>query len=183
MSNLKKLKAEIIKRVPEIRELKFGCEVKYRCNGDVEYYYNSHNTKAKDDYAKERVKITETEKVWYITTIKDIEDRRGEKMFNFMGVFYLKDNKYYLKHIYSDGTTLIKYLDFEIIGRPINLEDIIIALAQIADNYKGKEYPDGSYWLGAMILKLISNYKLGQPLDNQSEDTINFLTSIICKNN
>jgi len=70
----------------------------------------------------------------------------------------------------------------KILGRDITLEDVIIVLSKKADNYKGVEYPNGSYWLGAMILNTISNYKLGKPLHLQSESTLKELYKLI-KNN
>jgi hypothetical protein len=63
--------------------------------------------------------------------------------------------------------------------RPITLEDVIIVLGKKADKYYGKEYPTGSYWLGAMILNILSNYYLGKPLQSQSKETQKAILEII----
>ena len=126
------LKNKIIEAVPEIIELKFGCEI-------VAYDYIS-----KEIYGTGKIyKAGENESKGY----------------------------YYAENIHRGIKTLeIK----EIIGRDITLEDVFVVLTKTADtrdDYDAKDY----------VFDLCRMWKLNQPLEKQSDETLEFLYNLLIK--
>lgn len=115
---LKEVSEKIIKAVPEIRELNFGCELKMEYSGTV---------------------------------------------------IVFKDEKPYPKIINLDGEIFSTTEEFEIIGRPITLEDVLRAV----DNLERIVLMD------SLLSDNKTKWILGQPLSNQSEETLEWLNKIL----
>ena len=122
MNKLDQLKKKIQEAVPEIMELKFGCEVIEKING------------------KKSISKLDS---WYID-----QSKIGQENFNFT----------------------------EILGRPIVWDDIALTLESDMNWFitrQGRFFYKGDE---------VAIWEWGKPLDQQPEETIDFLWEVICKN-
>lgn len=134
------VREKIIEANKSILDLKIGCEVRYRCNGEVEYWYNGATIKAKDEYAKDVVKMRDYHREWKNIVLYSglgKSERLDSELA--LGRPEKYNDKWAIIERYGDGTMYVRYLDFEIIGRPITLADIFYALDQILTEDKIKE--------------------------------------------
>jgi len=74
--------------------------------------------------------------------------------------------------------------DYEILGRPITLEDVLIALEKAADSCASEVHPEmaaACYEEGRKnkFMKCLNVWHLGKPLSEQSPETISFLLSLL----
>ena len=137
MSKQQKLTEYIQKEIPEIMELKFGCEILNEVGiKEMVISYFFHEFKG---YGK----------------VKTLE-----------GGSYHFDSK----------DTEFK----EIIGRPITLEDVLRVIEKNRDYVTINLIED--YLLFQSQKFGTKSWKLGLPLDQQSEETINFLWDLLIKN-
>jgi len=152
---------KIIEACPDILDLKFGCKVEIE---GLEYLYLGNNPNRNINSI--------------IAGNKDIEREDVERRHCLMD-----NNKFYCEKIVSeysnDNSTNI---EFKIIGRPIQLADVLIAMQEADTTYKGL------FNITNMTMYEHIGYKLGDKLffwhpklnlDNQSDETINFLYELM----
>lgn len=138
--NLQKVKERIIKAVPEIVELKFGCEI--RRNGSLPETYLITGFNLVKIYFRH---VSVPEKI-------DSFDRDSFRE------------------------------KFDVIGRPIQLADVLRATEtriEVSSHGDGAiyHYPNGDHKARVFA----GNWNLSHDLSGQSEETIEFLYSILCK--
>lgn len=122
-----KLEQAIIKAVPEIMELKFGCKYSFT---DPRYPGRAI--------------------AWLNWNESEIPDQKNKK-------------------------------DIKIIGRPITLEDVLRVLKKNTDLWVYSVTVNGSIVEINNVegVKKVSEWQLGKPLSEQSEETIKFLEELI----
>ena len=152
MTQLEQLSEKIKKAVPEIMELKFGCQVKVNYPeyeegvGESQVYHQPSNS--------------------VIFKIADEDYVRNNDYEEFVGDFRNFDKNYI-------GT--IEDYSFEVLGRPISLEDVLMALEmKLYEEFGIEDINNTSEEVG--ILKV---WELGVPLSEQSEEVINKLNEIL----
>ncbi len=189
---MEELKKAIIKAAPEIVELKFGCDVILHDRGQIENSLKISNDELYRDKitdwlsAKNNlVRCTMLERpTFQIEKEKDgVLYNRGMEILP-MVVNYLGKKKVYK---ISMGLHYCHYN--KIIGRPITLADVLIAINNnTKDRYEGvcissfglfsEEYFDGDSWKSR---SLDVKWNLKEPLDNQSPECIKFLNKLLVK--
>jgi len=131
MNKLKELKEYIQKEIPEILELKFGCEI----TGDDKH-----------------------PKLIYVG-------------------FNSNQHGLFIPEI--QALLFVNKIETEIIGRPITLEDVLRVIE------KNRDYVTinliGDYLLFQSQRIGTKSWKLGLPLDQQSEETTNFLWDLLIR--
>lgn len=132
------LKEYIQKEIPEIMELKFGCEVGYTLRGKSHWHLVVHKD---GDY------------IWIVASLL------GGKTWN--------------------GSTKKVHIDElnRIHGRPITLEDVLRVFGKIHDNIPFAETYQKVFRQD--LESLLSVWRLGKPLNQQSEETIEFLHDLL----
>lgn len=130
------LKEIIVKAVPDIMELTWGCRVKTKNWGTVK-----------------------------ITTLKD--DGYVD--------YLLEDGKP------ADEESMLFYKDeiVEILGRPITLENVLIAINKKDIDYRIMKWGENKIMLGVVDKRDGTLWQLNKPLSEQSEDTIDFLLELL----
>lgn len=92
----------------------------------------------------------------------------------------LKD--YYRETLRTDGCGCcacdFEKNDVKIIGRDINLEDILMALTKIKE--EGCCNKSNKTYVCADVYAILEDWQLGKPLHEQDEPTINLLHNILC---
>lgn len=123
-----KTESKIRELVPILQELSTGCKYRYRCTGEVEYWYGRRHRlnsnprkKASNATAVKRVRVTDRDKEWREYTV-------GET-----GKFYHPINEWFGRlacvRKYGDGKDEIQYVEMEIIGHPIQLHHVLQAIS------------------------------------------------------
>ena len=133
-----KIEERIRELVPELQELKFGCEVRLGLLGYILNRKNYH-------------------KNWLCYPINEENDHQCL--------------------ISQEEIDLDK--TFTIIGSPIHLEHILMAIEKAKPQYKNNEFPDWITYFGYLILNLVAIYDLSKSFADQKEETYQFLWSII----
>lgn len=145
-NKLEELKQVIQEANPEIMELKFGCRV--LCKDKTRVIYSD-----------------KSKKQWWLCLENNYQERFKKYLVKTdEGNFGLGDGEY----ADYEGVE-------EIIGRDIQLVDVLIAL-------KEKWLKGAGFSLEIKQRDLIRIWNLKGTLDNQSEETINLLHSILCVN-
>jgi len=150
-NNLQKLRKAIIKEIPEIVELKFGCRIKSKKNPDNVGRY----------------------------IVKERKEYRGGITFVYYDV---------VNSLMHDIPLVINCgeleNDYKIIGRPITLSDVLRVLNK-KPGLKLSSKPNAITISGHFIIngEMVCRWDLSKTLDQQSQETINLLTSLICKKN
>jgi len=134
MKNLQSVTKTIQSAVPEIMELKFGCEIE-----------------SKDGL---RSKLNTEKWIYDYSLLRDWE---------------------------------LKNKEVKILGRPITLEDVLVALERVGESYMYKVTSDGHIYEikretedGEYHIEPTGKYwQLGKPLSDQSPECINFLDEIL----
>jgi hypothetical protein len=161
MKQLEELKNKIIKAVPDILELKFGRSVKFEYNDKME------------------------------------EGIFGNICETSSGIIWLKER--YLENGYKERNNMVQYkfidckgkfngtgwLRCEIIGRPITLEDVLVALDK---NYRGSFLISFAEKYESGKIKITCDgdsvyWQLNKNLEEQSKETINFLKTRLYERN
>lgn len=118
-----KTEQKIRELVPSLTELTFGAKYRYKCTGEVEYWYGTRfdRKKAKEEYAKKSVFIAPKEFEWYerVYTGQDFD------------TYMLKDWNGRKAKVdrWGNGKIKVRYLDFEVIGIPIQLHHVLQAIS------------------------------------------------------
>jgi len=155
---LEKLKEKIIEAVPEIMELKFGCEVEIKRN------YIGKDWKIKN----------------IISSDKKIPPRINRKL-NRDNIGYYNITSYWTTingNYMCINEKIYEEKIIKILGRPIILEDVLITIQKIKSDMelKIKFYEDG---IGICNKDEICLWQPNKPLSEQSDETINFLYKLI----
>ncbi len=145
MTHLEELKAEIVKAVPEIMEIRRGTRVRFLGKEAIFVQYGNG-------------------------TLTDP-----------LPMVVLYDTKISVTYIHTD-----KKKDVEILGREITLADVLRA---IGIKYEGHAYLREPAIIGVCIFnfslvdrpEIKISWIMDKPLSGQSEETIDFIHSIICK--
>ena len=135
------------------------------------------------------------EKIWEaVPEILELKFGCWVKKYQDIGIILDKDSVYFRKSWMDDGQNIYWIQDddnFEILGRPITLEDVLVAFEIIfIRNVQEKMSPRREWELQSNLqltfedtaMKIIKKWRLNKPLDQQSEETINFLCEVILKN-
>ena len=154
MNKLKELKEYIQKEIPEILELKFGDYIQIPKNSGEMYCYRA-------------VDIFES------NAFEDLKPQTYKG-----NVCHKETEKIVLARnqaITDDVLERFAVKDIEIIGRQITLEDVLRVIHRIGGTVAICKSCDGCIE-DEMILE---KWELGQPLDNQTEETILFLCDVL----
>lgn len=140
MTKLNELKEKITEAVPEIMELKFGCEI------ETETLKYKHCKSCYQELREEKKEI-----IWSINYF--IKQKKDEiYLFNYLDNFQRID---------------IKEVNLRIIGRPITLEDVLVAeKTNLVINR----------------MKIVEKWQLNKSLSEQSKETIDFLHKLLITN-
>ena len=155
MNKYNQLREEIILAVPEIMELKFGCEVEMQ----RDRLFSS------DPFVPTRWKIVNT-----------------RQHFPYLEIIFIGISETLNYGEKKKRTINLNAIErgFKIIGRPISLEDCLIAIegkhliAEISVRVDGTFYKHRT-------AEILGHWKPNIPLQDQSELTINLLWDLICK--
>ena len=153
---LDKLKKAIQEIVPEIMELKFGCEVIYL-------------EEKSEDKDKHFICLGNT----------------GMMTQLHQGCYSCYDFKEKNKKSWDEGFDKIHRewhtnYNFKILGRPITLEDVLITVKK---RYEDKLFVEQKkcVWNAFSCWEVVREWQLNKPLDQQPKETIDFLYNLICK--
>ena len=97
-------------------------------------------------------------------------------------VIYVQQDEVYTN---MDVTTPKKAHLFKIIGRPITLEDVLMAIGEFSKNNNidvGKLLEvrsDMPYQAMALVAAIVEKWHLGKPLEQQDEETLLFIGKIL----
>jgi len=149
MTNLNKLKQKIAELVPEIMKFQTGSRVVIE------------NEPYKETHVIESVKMNKyNDKVpEIITTCCGVMKPTSANDFRWKRDSIGRETRFW-KHI----------------GRPINLEDVLIALP---DDIKIASDQENGTLINSKLAELLTLWDFGNPLSKQSEETINFLSEIL----
>ncbi len=149
MTKLQQLKAKIQEAVPEIMELKFGCEV--------------------------IIQDEEFENKQEIGKFIRLDDKDGKDIWADVAVNRMVLVSGWWKYKVLEGM-FVK----EILGRPITLENVLRAVEkELEDSEDFYVHYNGNMFVNPTNVK--AEWKLGSPLQDQSEETIDFLHNLIVK--
>jgi hypothetical protein len=76
------------------------------------------------------------------------------------------------------------YSWYKILGRPITLEDVLIALDKVNQKIlwaTDEEREDEKQLITKELAYLLAEWEWGKPLDEQSDETLSFLTKLLVK--
>jgi len=168
-----KLKEVIQKANPEIMELKFGCKIIWKpseeeCLKDKEGSHHRHYTITRDD-------LTQGDAVLGQSTCKIIKVMEED----------FADTSY--RTLYNDD--IVKEKGYTILGRPITLADVLLALSKAKLDYEYWVTSDGHFYHTERedgdgnheISPTGEYYNLKEDLDNQLDETKQFLINLLIK--
>ena len=170
---LKQLKAIIQKAVPEIMEVKFNCEIK----GDINYIILDieQGTAKGGNFVRTHIA---SKKYPSINTV-------GEAVYENKNPHTYKDWEKWVLESVKFGD--LKDIDLEILGRPIQLADVLRAIQKNDEDYPihidfffdRVEKLTITQAKGHPIINKECNWDLTQDLDHQKPETIKFLLEIL----
>lgn len=154
-NNLSKVRAACISAVPEIMELKFGCRLKDKSDNEdylfVDWHFNTCPTVIP---VAALGKTPFEDGCSWQDTIFSMGDVSNEKIKNPFG---------------AEST-------YEILGRPITLEDVLLLLRSITPKVNPLRSNTHPAYVESSVIK---RWKLGLPLSEQPPETIDFLASLL----
>lgn len=165
-----KTEQKIRELVPSLTELTFGAKYRYKCTGEVEYWYGTRfdRKKAKEEYAKKSVFIAPKEFEWYerVYTGQDFD------------TYMLKDWNGRKAKVdrWGNGKIKVKYLDFEVIGIPIQLHHVLQA---IPDNKLELRLSKPYLLICNMYRAESVHWDLTKNYHNQSEEVQMFISHLL----
>ena len=193
MNKLQQLQAKIQELVTEIMELKFGCEVIAYSTGmwmhrASRYVYRVVEEQSLSKEEKEKNKEYCGFEPWSKLKLSCIgshfgsghvrEEKYPESIEVYQSLFpHKKEHKpTQLSDVYHN--------ELEILGRPITLEDVLMAVENSENSRRFMLETDGEimyYSGGEPRFFFEARWKLGSPLQDQSEETIDFLHTLLTK--
>ena len=187
MNKLQQLEAKIQEAVPEIMELKFGCEVIAYSTGmwmhrASRYVYRVVEEQSLSKEEKEKNKEYCGFEPWSKLKLSCIgshfgsghvrEEKYPESIEVYQSLFpHKKEHKpTQLSDVYHN--------ELEILGRPITLEDVLRAVEkELEDSEDFYVHYNGNMFVNPTNVK--AEWKLNTPLQDQSEETIDFLHTLL----